>query len=114
MCSVDVDLMLQFWPDGRVWCVGASPMTAVKRCVGMSTVIVSGVPSASSRIPMEWIPENTTVINIAAGRSNFDKGTMLGNDAFHWGVTYVPHVGRVTIAALEYNLMSLQKKFNST
>jgi methylenetetrahydrofolate dehydrogenase (NAD+) len=73
-------------------------------------VIVSGVPSTSFRILTEWIPENTLEIGVAAGRSNFDKETLLGNDASCQGVTYVPHVGRVTIAALEYNLISLHKK----
>jgi hypothetical protein len=53
----------------------------------MSTVIVSGVPSASFRIPTEWIPENATVFDIAAGRSNFDEGTLLGDDASRRGVT---------------------------
>jgi hypothetical protein len=51
-------------------------------------VIVSGVPSASFRVPMEWIPENATVFDIAAGRSNFYKGTLLGDDAFCRGVTH--------------------------
>ncbi len=112
--SVNVDSVLRFQPDDGVWRVGASSATAVERCIGMSTVIVSGMPSASFRIPTEWIPENAMVIDVSAGRSNFDEGTLLGDDMSRWGVTYVPHVGRVTVAALEYNLMSLQKKFNST
>ncbi len=85
--SIDVDSVLQFWPNGRVQRMGASSALAVKRCTGMLTVIVSGVPSASFRIPMEWIPENATVFDIAAGRSNFDKGTLLDNNAPHRGVT---------------------------
>jgi hypothetical protein len=85
--SVDVDSVLQFRPDGRVRHVGASSASAVERCIGMLTVIVSGMPSASFRIPTEWIPENATVFDITAGRSNFDEGTLLGNDASHQGVT---------------------------
>ena len=54
--SVDVDSVLRFRPDGRVRRVGASSASAVEWCVGMSTAIVSGVPSASFRIPTEWIP----------------------------------------------------------
>jgi methylenetetrahydrofolate dehydrogenase (NAD+) len=106
--SVDVNSVLLFRPDGGVRRVGASSSAAVERCVGMSSVIVSGVPSSS--------PENATAINVAAGRSNFDEGTLLsGDDASRRrGVTYIPHVGRVTVAALEYNLMSLHKKYNST
>ncbi len=87
MFSVDVDSVLRFRPDGRVGRVGASSASAVEWCVGMSTAIVSGVPSTSFRIPTEWIPENATVFNIAARRSNFDEGTLLGDDAPRRGVT---------------------------
>ena len=117
--SVDVNSVLLFRPDGGVRLAGASSSAAVERCVGMSSVIVSGVPSSASSffgVPTEWIPENAAAINVAAGRSNFDEGTLLsGDDASRRrGVTYIPHVGRVTVAALEYNLMSLHKKYNST
>jgi methylenetetrahydrofolate dehydrogenase (NAD+) len=93
--SVDVDSVLQFQPDGRVRRVGASSTSAVERCIRMLTVIVSGVPSASFRIPMEWIPENATVFNIAAGRSNIDEGTLLGNNTSRRGMTplfRIPHM----------------------
>jgi hypothetical protein len=86
--SIDVDLVLRFRPDGRVRRVGASSASAVERCIRMLTVIVSGVPSASFRIPTEWILENATVFDIAKGRSNFDKGTLLGDDASRRGVTH--------------------------
>jgi len=116
--SVDANSVLVFRPDGKVRRAGASSPAAIERCVGMSSVIVSGVPASASffGVPTEWIPENATAINVAAGRSNFDEGTLLyGDDASrHRGVTYIPHVGRVTVAALEYNLMRLHKKYNST
>jgi hypothetical protein len=53
--SVDVDSVLRFRPDGRVRRMGASSASAVVRCIGMSTVIVSGVPSASFRIPTDGV-----------------------------------------------------------
>jgi hypothetical protein len=37
---------------------------------------------------MEWILENATVFDIATGRSNFDEGTLLGNDASCQGMTH--------------------------
>jgi hypothetical protein len=86
--SIDVDLVLQFWPDGRVRGVGASSSSAVEQCIRISMVIFSGVPSASFRIPTKWIPENATVFDITAGRSKFDEGTLLGNNMSRWGVTY--------------------------
>jgi hypothetical protein len=54
----------------------------------MLTVIISSMPSASFRIPTEWIPENATVFDIATGRSNFDEGTLLGNNASRRGMTH--------------------------
>lgn len=57
-------------------------------------------------VPMEWIPNDSTVINIAV-ESNFDERTQI-DDASR-GVTYVPHMGMVTVAALEYNLISLHR-----
>jgi hypothetical protein len=86
--SVDVDSVLQFQPEGRVRGVGLLSVSVVERCVGMLMVTVSGVPSASFRVPTEWIPGNATVFNITAGRSNFNKGTLLDNNASHWGVTH--------------------------
>jgi hypothetical protein len=85
--SVVIDSVLQFRPDGRVQRLGAPSASAVEWCIGMSMAIVSGVPSVSFRIPMEWIPKNATVFDIAAGRSNFDEGTLLSNDASHQDVT---------------------------
>jgi hypothetical protein len=91
--------VLQFQPNGRVRRMGALSTSAVKQCLGMSTVIVSGMPSASFRVPTEWIPENATVFDIAAGRSNFDKETLLGNDASRRGVT---HFSLATFAIPRY------------
>ncbi|KAL3823885.1 hypothetical protein ACHAXA_005467 [Cyclostephanos tholiformis] len=87
-----------------------SPGVTVEQCVRRSSVIVSGVPSNTFTVPTEWIPNNSTVINVAA-ESNFDERTLI-EDASR-GVTYVPHVGRVTVAALEYNLINLHRKFHS-
>jgi hypothetical protein len=86
--SIDVDSVLRFRPDSRVRRMGASSASAVERCIRMSMVMVSGVPSASFRIPTKWIPENATVFDIAAGRSNLDKETLLGNNASRQGVTH--------------------------
>ncbi len=85
--SIDVDSVLRFRPDGRVRCMGTLSVLAVERCTGMLTVTVSGMPSASFRIPMEWILENATVFDIAVGRNNFDEGTLLDNNASRRGVT---------------------------
>lgn len=114
--SVDVDSVLRYFPDGTVRREIVDD-TTVERCVRGSSVIVSGVPSDTFRVPTEWISDNAIVINVATtttagGGSNFDEGTLLGDDCAR-GVTYVPHVGRVTVAALEYNLMRLHERNNA-
>ena len=80
----------------------------LEECVRESTVVVSGVPNPDFRIPTGWIREGATVINVASD-GNFDEGTV---DTVP-GVTYVPHVGRVTVAALQYNLICLHRNYHS-
>ena len=114
--SVDVNSVLRYLPDGTVRREIVDD-TTVERCVRGSSVVVSGVPSDSFRVPTEWISDNAIVINVATTTtsgvgSNFDEGTLLGDDGAR-GVIYVPHVGRVTVAALEYNLMRLHERNNA-
>jgi len=48
-------------------------------------------------------------INVAA-ETNFDEDTICNEERC---ITYVPHAGRDTVAALEYNLMSLHQNYHS-
>ena len=107
--SIDIDSIVRFSPNGNVR--RSSSCMTIEDCVRGSSVIVSGVPSNAFVVPTEWIPDNATAINVAA-ESNFDELTLI-DEVVCRGVTYVPHVGRVTVAALEYNLMSLHRKCNS-
>ena len=106
--SINIDSILQFSPNGKV--KREHPSTTLEQCVQNSSVIVSGVPSNTFKIPTDWIPNNSTVINVATEESNFDEDTICDE---RLGVTYVPHVGRVTVAALQYNLMMLHKNYHS-
>ena len=103
--SINIDSIWQFLPSGKVRREHST--TTVEQCVKRSSVIVSGVPSNTFKVPNQWIPKNATVINVAA-ETNFDEEI-----CDETGITYVPHVGRVTVAALEYNLMSLHKNYHS-
>ncbi|EJK76130.1 hypothetical protein THAOC_02126 [Thalassiosira oceanica] len=104
--SADDRSVLEFGPGGRVRRTDLS----LEECVRASDVVVSGVPDPDFRVPTEWIREGSTVINVASGHGgNFDEGTV-GDVP---GVTYVPHVGRVTVAALQYNLICLHKNYHS-
>ncbi|KAL3765781.1 hypothetical protein ACHAWO_011728 [Cyclotella atomus] len=104
--SVDKDSILKFQPDGKVRREHSS--TTVEECVRKSSVIVSGVPSDDFIVPTDWIQDNAIVINVA-NSSNFDEETLLIEKP---GITYVPHVGRVTVAALESNLICLHKNYH--
>lgn len=106
--SVNVDSILQFLPTGKVRREHAT--TTVEECVRRSSVIVSGVPSNTFKVPTKWIPKNATVINVATEETNFEEDTICDEAR---GVTYVPHVGRVTVAALQYNLITLHKNYHS-
>ncbi|KAL9185159.1 hypothetical protein ACHAXT_002936 [Thalassiosira profunda] len=104
--SVNIDSILQFGPSGKVQREHAS--TTVEKCVRSSTVVVSGVPSTAFKVPTDWIAENASLINVATD-SNFEEEELCDNPR---GITYVPHVGRVTVAALEYNLTSLHRNYH--
>lgn len=104
--SVDINSILQFSPDGKIRREPST--TTVDTCVRQSSAVVSGVPSTEFLVPTEWISDNTTVVNVAT-ESNFDEETIYNVP----GVTYVPHVGRVTVAALEYNLICLHRNYHA-
>lgn len=107
--SINIDSILQFLPyNGRVQREPAT--TTVEQCIRKSSVVVSGVPSPTFKIPTKWIASNATLINVA-NESNFEEDALCYNEAHH-SMTYVPHVGRVTVAALEFNLMCLHQNYH--
>ncbi|EEY59319.1 uncharacterized protein PITG_20542 [Phytophthora infestans T30-4] len=67
-----------------------------------SRVIITGVPVKSYKLPLEWVSENTVIINVASFK-NVDEAELLKIK----GVQYVPLVGKVTVAMLERNLLRL-------
>ena len=72
-----------------------------------SSVVVTGVPTKDYRLPSEWIQPNTTVVNVASFKNvNEDEILQIEN------VTYIPMVGKVTVAMLERNLMRLFYNFH--
>jgi methylenetetrahydrofolate dehydrogenase (NAD+) len=105
--SIDIDSVLKFEPNGKVRREYAT--TTVEQCVRKSSVIVSGVPSDAFKVPTSWLSNCSTLINVATESSNFEEERLCTEAQ---GVTYVPHVGRVTVAALEYNLMQLHRNYH--
>jgi len=76
--------------------------------ITQSSIVVSGVPTKSYRLPTEWIQPHTTVVNVASFK-NVDEESLLKIP----GVVYVPLVGKVTVAMLERNLVRLYEQFHS-
>mmetsp|Transcript_7097 Transcript_7097/g.21193 ORF Transcript_7097/g.21193 Transcript_7097/m.21193 type:complete len:386 (-) Transcript_7097:385-1542(-) len=102
--SVDVESIYLF-RGGRLY--KCSDDETVESCVRKSSVVVTGVPTKSYRLPTEWIQEGTTVVNVASFK-NVDETLLLKIP----GVTYIPMVGKVTVAMLERNLMRLYENFH--
>jgi methylenetetrahydrofolate dehydrogenase (NAD+) len=103
--SVDIDSIYLF-KNGKLQKVDAGDET-VESCVRKSNIVITGVPTKNYRLPTEWIQENTTVVNVASFK-NVDQDELLKIE----GVTYVPMVGKVTVAMLERNLMRLYENFH--
>jgi methylenetetrahydrofolate dehydrogenase (NAD+) len=105
--SIDKDSILTFLPGGGVGERREHSTTTMEQCVLKSSVVVTGVPSRTFRVPTACIRDNATLINVATD-SNFEEEEV----AELSGVTYVPHVGRVTVAALEFNLCLLHQNYH--
>eukprot|EP00977_Amphora_coffeiformis_P013503 scaffold3571_cov176-Amphora_coffeaeformis.AAC.19 len=100
--SVDEHSILEFQPQGRMRrCTGLD----LEACLERSSVVVTGVPSPHFRLPAHAIQDNTTVVNVSTF-SNIDE-TDFGDRP---SVTLITQVGKVTVAALEHNLIRLHKQ----
>jgi methylenetetrahydrofolate dehydrogenase (NAD+) len=102
--SVDEHSVIKIHP-GKVWNRCFLLKKDVKSCVEKSSIIVTGVPSSTFRIPTGWIQPNSTVVNVAS-EPNIDVDEL----AKIPGIQYIPAVGKVTVALLEHNLVQLHKK----
>jgi methylenetetrahydrofolate dehydrogenase (NAD+) len=79
----------------------------IKSCIKRANVVVTAVPSSTFKVPTAWIQPDTTVINVAS-EPNIDEEELSNVP----GVIYVPQIGKVTVALLEYNLMLLHKRYH--
>ena len=100
--SVDQDSLLEFHPTGRTkrrhdWTLEA--------CLQQSSIVVSGVPDPHFCVPSAVIPDGTTLVNVSEYPNvrEADFGDRPG-------VTVVPQIGKVTVAALEHNLVRLHQR----
>jgi len=81
--------------------------TAESAC-RQADVIVTGVPTKSYQLPTAWVRPGATVINVSTFK-NVDEAALLEVP----GVTYVPLVGKVTVAMLERNILRLYENFHT-
>jgi len=100
--SIDIDSILLFH-NGRV--KKMTKQISREECVKKSSAVITGVPSPLFLLPTEWIAEDSIVINVSSFL-NIDEHRILDVP----GVIYVPHVGKVTVATLEHNLVCLHKR----
>lgn len=102
--SIDINNIYLF-RDGRLHKVdeGETPESCVKK----SSVVITGVPTKSYRLNTEWIQPGSTVVNVSSFK-NIDEEELLKIP----DVTYVPMVGKVTVAMLERNLVRLFENYH--
>ncbi len=100
--SVDDKSILLFMHGGRMRrCTGLT----LDDCLQHSSIVVTGVPSESFRLPSDSIAQGATVVDVSEF-SNVCENTILNRP----DVKLIPHVGKVTVAALEQNLIRLHQR----
>jgi len=77
----------------------------LEECLERSSIVVTGVPSPYFVLPSEYIAEGTTIVNVSEFESNVDVDSLLEQQRPN--IRIVPHIGKVTCAALEQNLIRL-------
>ena len=74
----------------------------VEEACSISDIIILGVPDANYKLDTRYIKENAIVINVSSYK-NINESELMKIS----GVKYIPSIGKVTIAMLQYNLLSL-------
>lgn len=100
--SVDID-SIYLMKRGKML---PTDLTAEQAC-RRSSVIVTGVPTESYKLPTKWVQPNTVVLNVSHFK-NVVEDELLKVE----GAKYVPLVGKVTVAILERNLVRLINNYH--
>jgi len=97
--SVDEHTVLRFSPGGRLRkCSGL----VLETVLSQSHVVVTGVPSPHFQVSAEMLPPDALVINVSEHKNVCEQSLLKRHD-----VTMIPRIGKVTIAALQQNLIRL-------
>ena len=105
--SIDVNSIYLFRAKDKRLCKVPNDEETVETCVRKSSIIILGVPVKSYQLPTEWVQPHDVVVNVSSCR-NVDEEKLLQIE----GVTFVPMVGKVTVAMLERNLIRLFENFH--
>mmetsp|Transcript_35074 Transcript_35074/g.49057 ORF Transcript_35074/g.49057 Transcript_35074/m.49057 type:complete len:320 (-) Transcript_35074:174-1133(-) len=106
--SKDIDSMFLFKKDskgrGRLYETEKNFKDVLKE----SDVVISGVPSKGYKVPVEDLSNNTVFLNVSS-HENVDKEELFQKKK---GITYIPKVGKVTVAMLQRNLIRLYNGYH--
>jgi len=103
----DTSTVLKFWPRGGR--LQRCQNLSLQECLSQSTILVTGVPHEEFKIPISYIRPNTTVVNVSEFHNVNEEDLMNRTD-----ITYIPQVGKVTVAILEENLIQLHRQRHHT
>jgi methylenetetrahydrofolate dehydrogenase (NAD+) len=111
--SIDESSILIFWERGRMR--RCTPDITIDSCLQQSSVVVTGVPFPEFRLPCSSIgiiddhrSKSITVIDISEYGNVTAEALREAN--LSKAVNFVPHVGKVTVASLEHNLIRLHQR----
>jgi methylenetetrahydrofolate dehydrogenase (NAD+) len=100
--SVDDSSILEFMDGGRMRL--RNDLT-LNECLRQSAIVVTGVPSEDYCLPCDMILPETTVVNISE-YANVDEAAVIHTPH----IRLIPQIGKVTVAALEQNLILLHQR----
>lgn len=88
--------------------VCASARIKMEKTDSDTVAIGSGVPTPNYTLPVAWLQAGVVVINVSNFK-NVNEAELLGSVR---GATYVPLVGKLTVAMLERNLVRLVENYH--
>jgi len=102
--SIDIESVVRFSGNKLHMC--ADDVTP-ESCVKKSSIVITGVPVKTYKLNVDWIQPGSTVVNVSSFK-NVDEESLLKVP----NLTYVPMVGKVTVAMLERNLIRLFENYH--
>mmetsp|Transcript_1494 Transcript_1494/g.2052 ORF Transcript_1494/g.2052 Transcript_1494/m.2052 type:complete len:316 (-) Transcript_1494:207-1154(-) len=101
--SKDIDSMFLFKKDEKGRGRLCETQEKFDDVLQRSAIVISGVPSKGYKVNVDQIQDGTIFVNVAS-HENVDRELLFKKKK---GITYVPKVGKVTVAMLQRNLLRL-------